>query len=84
MPNTNEQPSQDDMDLVISRLEVQSPELHFSSGDDSQSFSRNEMIDQIKDNTEVGKEFVATELKFLRAMKDDSLMEALKLNTDDK
>ena len=82
MSGANKKPSQEEMDLVISRLEVQSPELHFSSGSNFQNFSRDEMIEQIKDNTEIGKEFVATELKFLRAIKDGSLMEAL--GTDDE
>ncbi len=82
MPDTNKQPSQEEMNLVIFRLEVQSPELHFSSGNNFHNFSRDEMINQIKDNTKVGKEFVATELKFLRALKDGSLLEAL--DTDDE
>lgn len=80
MVDTKKQPSQEEMDLVIMRLEVQSPELHFASGDDFKDFSRDEMIKQIKDNTEIGREFVATELEFLRAVKDGSLMEALTSN----
>ena len=71
------QPSQEEKDLIIIRLETLSPKLHFSSGADSQNFSRDEMIKEVKNNTKVGKEFVATELEFLRAIKDGSLMKVL-------
>lgn len=73
----SKQPSQEEKDLIIIRLEAQSPELHFASGKDFQNFSRDEMIKEVKNNTEIGKEFVATELEFLRAIKDGSLMKVL-------
>jgi len=82
MPETSKQPSQKEMDIIILRLKTVSSELHFSSGNDSQSFSRDEMIEEIKNNTEVGREFVATEFEFLRAVKDGSLREVL-LDTAD-
>ena len=77
MPKTSKQPSQKEKDLIILRLTGVSSELHFSSGNNHQSFSRDEMIEQIEDNTEVGREFVATEFEFLRAVKDGSLKEIL-------
>lgn len=70
-------PSQEERDLILARLEVLSSELHFSSGDNFQNFSRDEMIEQIKNNTEAGREFVATEFEFLRAIKNGSLMKVL-------
>ncbi|NQU77567.1 hypothetical protein HQ544_02615 [Candidatus Falkowbacteria bacterium] len=81
MSSINKQPSQEERDLIIARLEVLSPELHFASGGNFQDFSRKDMIKQIKDNTKVGREFVATEFEFLRAIGDGSLMKVL--NTSD-
>ncbi len=64
-------------ELVIARLEVMSPELHFSSGHSFQNFSRDEIIAQIKEGTNVGAEFVKTEMEFLRALKDGKLLKSL-------
>lgn len=69
--------SQKEKELVLARLEVLSPELHFSVGADSESFSRNEMIKQINENTDIGKDFIKVELEFLRAFKNGSLMSSL-------
>ncbi len=77
MPSINKQPSQEERDLILARLEVLSPELHFASGGNFQDFSRDDMIKQIKNNTKVGKEFVRTEFEFLRAIKDGSLAKML-------
>jgi len=64
-------------ELVLARLEVLSPELHFSVGANNENFSRNEMIEQIETDTEAGREFIKIELDFLRAFKDGSLMSSL-------
>lgn len=77
MTQKNKPFSKKEKDLVIARLEILSSKLHFSSGEDSKSFSRDEMIEQIKSGTKIGKEFVETELKFLRAIKDGTLMKRL-------
>jgi hypothetical protein len=69
--------SNKERELIIARLEVLSPELHFSSGHEMKSYSRNEIIEQIKLGNEVGDEFVKTELNFLRALKDGTLMGSL-------
>lgn len=68
---------QREKELVLARLEVLSPELHFSVGTDSDNFSRDEMIEQINGNTAVGKDFIKVELEFLRAFKSGSLMNNL-------
>ncbi len=68
---------QKEKELVLARLEVLSPDLYFSVGADSKSFSRNEIIEQINTNTEIGNDFVKVELEFLRAFKDGSLMRHL-------
>ncbi len=65
-------------EIVLARLEVLSPELHFSDGKNKHDFSRNDMIKEVQNDTEVGKDFVATEWKFLRAIKDGTVMRLLK------
>lgn len=65
--------SQKEREVVLARLEVLPPELHFSSGGESGSFSRDEMIKLIRAKDEVGDDFVATEFAFLRAQKDGTL-----------
>lgn len=82
MPDENKQPSQEEIDLIVLRLETQSSKLHFASGGDFRGFSRDEMIKQIKDKTEVGKEFVETEFEFLRAIKDGSLNKELSVSDE--
>ena len=69
--------SQQEKELVLARLEVLSPELHFSVGSSKESFSRNEMIKQINENTDIGNDFIKVELEFLRAFKNGSLMSNL-------
>lgn len=64
-------------ELIIARLEVQSPELHFSSGDDSKEYTRDQIIEHIKSGDAIGVEFVKTEFEFLRAFKDGTLMNIL-------
>lgn len=70
---------QKEKELVLARLEVLSPELHFSvgAGMNSESFSRNEMIAQVTDGTKIGKEFIKVDLDFLRALKDGTLMKSI-------
>ncbi len=64
-------------ELVIARLEVISPELHFSVGNSSQTYTRDQVISHIKEDDEIGKEFVKTELEFLRALKSGVLINRL-------
>lgn len=63
-------------ELVIARLETVSPELHFSSGA-TLTLSRDEVIEHIKKNDDIGKEFVKVELDFLRAFKDSDFLNQL-------
>ena len=73
----NNSTEQKEKKLVIARLEVVSPELSFYVGGQDQSFSKNDLIDEIKRDTDIGKDFIKTQLEFLRAMKDGSLMKIL-------
>lgn len=80
MPQTDEQKSKRKRDIIIARIEILSPELHFSSGKNSKTYSRDEIIEHIKNNDAVGKEFVKTELEFLRALRDGTLISRLAEN----
>ncbi len=64
-------------ELIMARLEVVSPNLHFFEGDKNQSYSKNEMIDLIKKNDPIGLEFVQTELEFLRALKSGEILRTI-------
>lgn len=64
-------------ELVIARLEVLLPELCFASGDGFKSFSRDEMIQEVKRGSDDGKEFIRIEMEFLRAFRDGSLIKRL-------
>ncbi len=63
--------------IVIARLELISQDLHFSDGNEDKAYSRNEMIELIEKDDEVGVEFVKTELEFLRAFKSGELIQQL-------
>lgn len=65
--------SQKEREIILARLEILSPELHFSSGEARRSFSRDEMIERVMAKDDVGDDFVATEFAFLRAQKDGTL-----------
>ena len=64
-------------ELVIARLEVLFPEYCFASGDGSKNFSRDEMIQEIKQGSEAGIEFVKIDMEFLRALKNGTLIKIL-------
>ena len=69
--------TQKEKELVIARLEVVFPELSFFVGGQDQSFSKEDLINEIKRDTDIGKDFIKTQLEFLRAIKDGSLMKVL-------
>ncbi len=77
MTNDREEKLRKERELVIMRLEIISPQLHFSSGPSFQNFSRDEIIAQIKEGTEAGSEFVKTEMEFLRALKGGKFLKSL-------
>ena len=77
MSATSNHISEKEQELIIARLEVLSPELHFSSGNSNENISRDEMIEHVMNGDEVGNEYVKTELEFLRAIKTGELYERL-------
>ncbi len=64
-------------DLAIAHLEVLSPEIHFSSGSGEVNISRDDMIKHVQNGDDIGKEFIKTQLEFLRAFKDPNFMNRL-------
>ena len=54
--------------LVIARLEILPENKKISIGNFGE-FSKNELIDNVNNNTEVGNKIIEIELEFLRAMK---------------
>ena len=70
--------SQKEKEIIIARLEVASPaRLFFSVGSDNKSFSKEELIEEINKNTEIGNNFVKSQFELLRALKNGSLMKTL-------
>lgn len=61
-------------ELVIARLEVISSEKGFSIGG-GKNLTRDELIQHVRDEDEIGRKVVGVELTFLRALKDGTLLE---------
>lgn len=72
---------EDVKELVITRLEVISSEKGFSIGGEG-NLTRDELIQHVRDEDEIGRKVVEVELTFLRALKDGTLLEQV-LNVED-
>ena len=66
---------EDIKELVIYRLEMLSPDKRFSVGSYEKGFTRDELIEAVRKETEIGKKVIEVELTFLRALKDGTLLE---------
>lgn len=69
--------SEDVKDLVIARLEVLSPDKKFSIGSNEKEFTRDELIESVKNEDEIGQKVIDLELTFLRALKDGTLLKEI-------
>ena len=56
-------------DLTLARLEVLPPDISMSVGSEGQ-FTRDELIKQVKNDTEIGKKMIEIELTYLRKLKE--------------
>lgn len=75
-PKTSEQEISEDLkELVITRLEVLSPDKKFSIGSNEKELTKEELIEHVKKGDEIGQKVVELELTFLRALKDGTLLE---------
>jgi len=54
--------------LVLIRLEAMSPNIEIFLG--GKPFSKEELIEEVKKNTELGKLIIEMQLKYLRQMKE--------------
>ena len=54
--------------LVVARLSVLSPDMYVAIGSDG-SFSRDELIQRVEANDEIGKEIADIQLEWLRSWK---------------
>jgi hypothetical protein len=64
-------------ELIIARLEIVSPNLHFFEGSDDKSYSRDDMIRLIRNGDPIGLDFIKTEFEFLRALKTGEILRTL-------
>jgi len=80
----NEGISEDLKDLVIERLDVLPSDKKISIGSVGE-FTKNELIERVKQEDEIGHKIVEIELSFLRALKEGTLLrEVLVSGQDDK
>jgi len=70
-----EEISEDIKELVIYRLEMLSPDKKFSIGSYEKEFTRDELIEEVRKETDIGKKVIEVELTFLRALKEGTLLE---------
>ncbi|NCT00249.1 hypothetical protein GW765_04730 [Candidatus Parcubacteria bacterium] len=79
-----EEISEDLKNLVIERLDVLPSDKKISIGSVGE-FTKDELIERVKQGDEIGQKIVEIELSFLRALKEGTLLEELLFsNQDDK
>jgi hypothetical protein len=76
-PNSILQLDEKERAVIVARLEVLPPDIHFSSGGPFQNISRDEMIKHVENGDKIGKEYVRIEMDFLRAFKSGELFKTL-------
>lgn len=65
--------TEDIKDLVMARIDLMPPDLAVSIGS-SGTFTKNELIEHIKQGDEVGKTIIKAEMEFLEALKSGTLL----------
>lgn len=66
--------TQNEKNLILARLDAVDPGLCFASGVGGRSYTKDELMNEIESQTAVGISYAKTQLEFLRAFKDGSLM----------
>ena len=69
--------AQKEKEVVIARLEVIPSRLSFSVGSENKVFSKNQLIEEIMKDSQIGQDFIKVQFELLRSLKDGSLMQAL-------
>ena len=70
-------------DLVSARLDLMSPDLAISIGS-SGTFTKNELIEHVKQGDEVGRTIIGMEMEFLEAIKNGTLLRDIISAKDDQ
>ena len=68
--------TEDIKELVLARLDLMSPDLAVSIGS-SGTFTKDELIEHVKQGDEVGKTIIEIEMEFLEAIKSGKLLREL-------
>ena len=71
---------QQQVDIVLAQLKAASPTLNFYVGDESghkKMFTRKEMIDHVTSYDAVGKQFVQTQVDFMKALQNGDFQKVL-------
>ena len=74
--------SEDLKDLVIERLDVLSPHKKIYIGSVG-AFTKDELIERVRQGDEIGQKIVNIELSFLRALKEGTLLDILAYSDDE-
>ena len=64
-------------EIVIAQLQTAPPNLGFFDGDSAMTYSRDEIIQRIKDNDPVGLEYVKSTFDFLRAISNGEVLKKM-------
>jgi len=71
--------SEDIKNLVVARLDSLPPEVSISVGSEG-AFTKNELIKQIQNDTEIGHKMIEIELEYLRKLKEGILYATIASN----
>lgn len=72
MNKEDKQKTEDLKKLVVARLDTLPPSVKISVGSEG-SFDKKQLIQQIENNTEIGRKIVEIELEYLRRLKEGIL-----------
>lgn len=79
----NNETEKEIIDLVVARLQNLPSNKEISIGS-SGEFSKEELIEHVKKDDEIGKKMVAIEIDFLRSMKEGIFYEQYSINNNTK
>ena len=74
--------SEDLKNLVVSRLEIVSPNKKFFIGSCREGFTKEDLIEHVRKADEIGRKAIEVEMTFLRALKDGVLLEEVTSSAD--
>lgn len=75
--------TEDLKDLVAARLDLMSPDLAISIGS-SGTFTKDQLIEHVRQGDDVGRTIIEMEMEFLQAIKNGTLIRDITSATDDQ